>query len=108
MKELDKQQAEETHNKLREIISSYEGNEEYGDCIIDEICFLFGHATTTDIEDEEQQEIPITYATIQRRIGWSRFAEETNRNVYAINEFGDYDANHLFYITEEQAKKLNL
>ena len=43
MKELDKQKAEEIHSKLREIISSYEGNKEFGDCIVDEICFLFGH-----------------------------------------------------------------
>lgn len=60
------------------------------------------------IELENKKEIPITYATIQRRIGWSRFAEETNRNVYAINEFGDYEPNKVFYITEAQAEKLNL
>lgn len=93
--------------EFRDILDSYEKRgathlqlsyEDYGNPIIN----LFEET------EVEQQQIPITYATIQRRIGWSRFAEETNRNVYAINEFGDYPPNEVFYITEEQAKKLNL
>lgn len=40
----------ETHQKVREILQSY-GNPEFGDCIVDELCFLFGHPTTTDIEE---------------------------------------------------------
>jgi hypothetical protein len=43
---------ENIHNQLREIISSYEGNQEYGDCIIDEICQLFNFPTTIDTEGE--------------------------------------------------------
>lgn len=39
---------EDTHNKLRNILKDY-GNPEWGDCIIDEICFLFGYPTTTDL-----------------------------------------------------------
>lgn len=54
MKELDNQEIEETHNKLKEILEKY-GNEEFGDCITDEICFLFGHPTTTDIEKEDRK-----------------------------------------------------
>lgn len=42
-------EAIETHQKIREILQSY-GNPEFGDCIVDELCFLFGHPTTTDIE----------------------------------------------------------
>ena len=40
------------HQKIREIMEKY-GNPEYGDCIIDEICFLFGQPTTTDTEPED-------------------------------------------------------
>jgi|GEM_PF-6276154 len=54
----------------------------------------------------EEKEIPITYGLIKATCGWSKFAEKTNRNVYAINEFGDYEANEVFYITESQAKQL--
>lgn len=46
-------EVERTHNKLREIIRSY-NNPEFGDCIVDEICFLFGYPTTTDINPEEE------------------------------------------------------
>jgi hypothetical protein len=44
--------AEITHNKLREILRSY-GNQEWGDCIVDEISFLFGFPTTTDINPQD-------------------------------------------------------
>ena len=37
------------HQKLREILKSY-GNEECGNCIIDEICSAFNYPTTTDLE----------------------------------------------------------
>lgn len=46
------EQADEIHEKIREILSSY-GNEEFGDCIIDEISFLFGFPTTNDVHPEE-------------------------------------------------------
>ena len=57
-------------------------------------------------EKEEEKEIPITYGLIKATCGWSEFAEKTDRNVYVINEFGDYEANEVFYITESQAKQL--
>lgn len=41
--------AEDTHDKLREILIKY-NNPEYGDCIVDEICQLFKYPTTIDIE----------------------------------------------------------
>lgn len=49
----DRVEVEQTHNKLREILRSY-NNPEWGDCIVDEICFLFGYPTTTDINPEEE------------------------------------------------------
>ena len=55
----------------------------------------------------EEKEIPITYGLIKATCGWSEFAEVTDRNVYTINDFGDYEANEVFYITESQAKQLN-
>lgn len=106
MESIDIEHTKETHDKLREILIEY-GCEEYGDCIIDEISTLFNFPTTIDVEpEEEEKEIPITYGLIKVTCGWSEFAEKTNRNVYAINEFGDYEANEVFYITENQAKQL--
>ena len=57
-------------------------------------------------KEVEEKEIQITYGLIKATCGWSEFAEVTDRNVYAINEFGDYEANEVFYITESQAKQL--
>jgi len=36
---------------------------------------------------EQEKNIPVTYATIRRKIGWSEFAEVIGGNVYAVNEF---------------------
>lgn len=54
----------------------------------------------------EEKEIPITYGLIKATCGWSRFCDVTNHNHYAVKEFGDYQANGVFYITESQAKQL--
>lgn len=54
----------------------------------------------------QEKEIPITYGLIKASCGWSRFAEVCDKNVYAINEWGDYKPNEIFYITESQAKQL--
>jgi hypothetical protein len=52
MKKISIEEAKETHDKLREILIKY-GNEEYGDCIVDEISWLFNFPTTIDVEPEE-------------------------------------------------------
>lgn len=44
----------EKHNKLRAILQEY-GNEEFGDCIVDEICSLFKFPTT--VSDEYWKEM---------------------------------------------------
>lgn len=41
----------ETHQKLRNILQKY-GNEEFGDCIVDDISTLFNFPTTIDIEKD--------------------------------------------------------
>ena len=41
----------EIHEKLREVLISY-NCEEYGDCIIDEICDLLSFPNTNNFEDE--------------------------------------------------------
>jgi hypothetical protein len=64
-------------------------------------------ANLNDIEHEKEN-IPITYATIKRTVGWSRFAEITNRNVYAIKEHADFQDREMFYISEGQAEILGL
>ena len=45
------EQATKVQNELREILIKY-NNPEFGDCIVDEICWLFGFPTTTDVEPE--------------------------------------------------------
>lgn len=57
-------------------------------------------------EKIEEKEIPITYGLIKAKCGWSRFAEVCDRNLYAINEFGEFGDREVFYITESQAKQL--
>lgn len=52
MTKAEQEEIADTHNKIRDILQDY-GNEEWGDCIVDEICFTFGYATTTDIADDE-------------------------------------------------------
>lgn len=58
-------------------------------------------------EPQEEKTIPITYGLIKATCGWSKWCDITGGNHYAINEWGDYPANEVFYITEAQAKKLN-
>ena len=53
MAQITDKQARETHEKLREILIKY-GNPEYGDCIVDEISWLFNFPTTIDVEPEEE------------------------------------------------------
>ena len=107
MKNILIAEAKDTHDKLREILIKY-NSPEYGDAIVDEISSLFNFPTTIDIEPEdEEKEIPITYGLIKATCGWSKFVETTDRNVWAINEFGGYEPNEVFYITESQAKQLN-
>ena len=51
MKNVSIEQATKVQNELREILIKY-NNPEFGDCIVDEICWLFGFPTTTDVEPE--------------------------------------------------------
>lgn len=52
MTKAGQQAVVDTHNKIRDILQGH-GNEEWGDCIIDDICLTFGYPTTTDIADDE-------------------------------------------------------
>ena len=45
------EQATKVQNELREILIKY-NNPEFGDYIVDEICWLFGFPTTADVEPE--------------------------------------------------------
>lgn len=51
MKNISIEEAREKHDKLRDIMEKY-GNPEFGDCIVDEISWLFDFPTTTDTEPE--------------------------------------------------------
>jgi hypothetical protein len=51
MRTIEIEEAKTTHEKLRDILIKY-GSEEYGDCIVDEISWLFNYPTTIDINPE--------------------------------------------------------
>jgi len=53
MAQITEEKARETHEKLREILVKYDCPE-YGDCIVDEISWLFGFPTTIDANPEEE------------------------------------------------------
>lgn len=44
---------ENIHNRIRSILIDY-GNQEFGDCIIDEICKIFNFPSTIDIKPKEK------------------------------------------------------
>ena len=101
------QEYRETHEKLREILQKY-GNEEYGDCIVDEISFLFGYPTTNDISEEEEKDVPVLFYTIKNIIGWGKWCDVTGGNHYALHEgFSPKNAD-VFYCTKSQAEKLKI
>jgi len=46
---MDKRKIINKHNKLKNILIKYEC-EEFGDCILDDICILFDYPTTNEVE----------------------------------------------------------
>ena len=52
MENVSVKKARKVHQKLREILQDY-GSQEFGDCIVDDICWLFNYPTTIDTEEEE-------------------------------------------------------
>ena len=74
---------QEQHDKLREILRSY-GNEEFGDCIVDEISFLYGQPTTIDVQLEGKiliEEVPTNYDHINNLNLRSMFEDEENEPI---------------------------
>lgn len=52
MEKTDLERAKGLHDDLRNILIKY-GNEEYVDCIVDDICNLFNYTNTVDVLVEE-------------------------------------------------------
>lgn len=67
-----------THDKIREILQS-NGCEEFGDCIIDEICKAFNFPTTTSVEY-------FTELAFDSNVSFSQFQREV-----AEVEFGNFN-----------------
>lgn len=59
-------------------------------------------------EKEEEKTIPLSYGVIKVTCGWSKFCDVTGNNHYAINEFGDFEEKHNFYVSKTQLSQLGL
>jgi len=99
-----KKYIEEDLRKAFEAGSSYGSHDSYFDKPLDEDEYI---DSLKEKVEKDNETIPITYGLIKATCGWSKFAEVCDKNVYAINEYGDYEPNEVFYITEIQAKQLN-
>lgn len=95
----------EKHLKLQEILQDY-GNKEFGDCILDEICELFGHELTPT--DEEEETIPITYGILKRKIDWSDLHTLIGVGYYALKEGYEIKDTEVFEIKVSDAEKYGL
>lgn len=94
----------EKHEELRDILAKY--GEEFGDCILDEICELFEYELTP--APEEEKDVPVLFYTIKNKIGWSKWCDITDGNHWALNEGYSPRDNEVFYCTKSQAEKLGL
>lgn len=94
----------EQHYRLQDILSKY--GEEYGDCILDEICELFGNELTPAPEGEK--DVPVLFYTIKNKIGWGKWCDVVGGNHYAIAEGFRIDDREVFYCTKSQAEELGI
>lgn len=80
-----------THDKIREILQS-NGCEEFGDCIIDEICKAFNFPTTTSVEyfTELAFDSNVSFSQFQREVAEVEFG-----NLGQNDEVGNEFANEL-------------
>lgn len=93
MKIISIEQARDKQDELREILQKY-GNEEYGDCIIDEITSLFDFPTTLDTDPDEEGKIEQARQTL-KEVGY--FVD----NLWSIEDVqGNYNC------TEEEAQQV--
>jgi hypothetical protein len=97
-----------TEEDLREAFKAghergrFDAHNNYFDAPLDEDEYIVN--LTPKIEPEET--VKVTYSMIRATIGWSRFCDVTDKNHYAINEFGHYDDGEVFEITKIQFNKL--
>lgn len=95
----------EQHLKLQEILQDY-GCEEFGDCILDEICELFGHELTPT--EEEEETIPLTYGLLSRKIYWYDLHTLIGVGYYALNDGFEIKDTEVFDIKISDAEKYGL
>lgn len=58
-------------------------------------------------EKKIEETIPVTYATIKEKCGWSEFCDVTGGNHYAVKDFGIEDR-EIFDVKKSHAKVLGL
>jgi hypothetical protein len=94
----------EEHTKLQKILQKY-GNEEFGDCILDEICELFGHKLTPA---EEEETVPYAYGFLKRKIRWENLCELVGVYYYALKEGFEISDSEVFHIKMSDAEKYGI
>lgn len=70
-------------------------------------CIEFYNKLFSDKENIEEEEIPVTIASIKNTCGWGIFCDITGMNPYALKEF-DIKNDKVFYIKLSHAKELGL
>lgn len=96
----------EKHNKLKAILQEY-GNEEFGDCIIDEICNTFDFPTTVDFEafiDDESISFQDFFSELRDldEGNWDSVnSEEVIRQYVAEKSREGYNVSHILKAIEE-------
>lgn len=58
------------------------------------------------VAEEQEDEMPFTFWTIQKTVGWDRFCDVTGGNHYALNEGLRPNDNEIFWVKESHAKEL--
>jgi hypothetical protein len=54
----------------------------------------------------EEEKVPITYGTIKNTCGWYKWCDITHMNHFVMEEWGEFEDNHILYCKKSQFQKL--
>jgi hypothetical protein len=104
---------EKNHNRLREILRE-NGNEEWGDCIIDEICTQLDQPTTIDLQHLKVENLIIKIGNEVAKADFSSGYDEDNPMTLAdcityfitesLPDDQDFDSSEIYDFIESKLK----